>query len=88
MVSDRKVSSLTLRYARGVGMVSSNDSPSSMPPDQPPAASGLSASSAPQSLRVIPADDLFGEEKEVLIQNGADLYRLRRTRNGKLILCK
>jgi len=38
--------------------------------------------------RVLSADELFVGQKEVLIRNGAEIYRLRRTRNGKLILCK
>ncbi len=32
--------------------------------------------------------ELFGERKEVLIEHGTELYRLRITRNGKLILTK
>lgn len=31
---------------------------------------------------------LFGGERELLIQHGSERYRLRRTRNGKLILTK
>jgi hemin uptake protein HemP len=38
--------------------------------------------------RVWSSDELFGEETEVLIAHGDQTYRLRRTRNGKLILCK
>lgn len=34
------------------------------------------------------SEELFGSEVEVLIAHGDQLYRLRRTRNGKLILCK
>ncbi len=38
--------------------------------------------------RVWSSEELFGEETEVLIAHGEQTYRLRRTRNGKLILCK
>lgn len=31
---------------------------------------------------------LFKQREEIVIQHGGDLYRLRRTRNGKLILTK
>ena len=38
--------------------------------------------------RLLEADELFAGEQEILIRNGDDIYRLRRTRLGKLILCK
>lgn len=38
--------------------------------------------------RVIPAEQLFGEEQEVRIHFQGQEYRLRKTRNGKLILTK
>ena|GEM_PF-3053444 len=42
-----------------------------------------------QSLpRVIPVEQLLGDEDEVCILCGSQLYRLRRTRQGKLILYK
>lgn len=31
-------------------------------------------------------DELFGDAKEIIIQHGELAYRLRETRNGKLIL--
>lgn len=31
-------------------------------------------------------EDLFGDAKEIIIQHGELAYRLRETRNGKLIL--
>lgn len=34
------------------------------------------------------SDELFGPEREVLITHGDDVYRLRKTRTGKLILHK
>jgi hemin uptake protein HemP len=37
---------------------------------------------------VIPADFLFKSAQEVLIQHKGELYRLRITRNDKLILTK
>ncbi len=38
--------------------------------------------------RTIRSEDLLGDEKEVVIVHQNQLYRLRRTRNGKLILQK
>jgi hemin uptake protein HemP len=38
--------------------------------------------------RTIRSEDLLGDEKEVVIVHENQLYRLRRTRNGKLILQK
>lgn len=38
--------------------------------------------------RVISSADIFRGEREVLIQHGEEVYRLRLTRNGKLILHK
>lgn len=40
------------------------------------------------NVQVIESDNLFAGQQEVLIRNGDELYRLRRTRSGKLILCK
>lgn len=34
------------------------------------------------------SQELFGMAREVLITHGDDVYRLRKTRNGKLILHK
>lgn len=39
-------------------------------------------------LRRIRSTDLLHGEKEVLIEHGSEIYRLRLTRNGKLILQK
>jgi hemin uptake protein HemP len=41
-----------------------------------------------QSPRIWRSEDLFGEEREVLVLHGEEVYRLRRTRNEKLILQK
>ena len=38
--------------------------------------------------RVWSTDELLGDKREVLIRHGEDLYRLRITRHGKLILYK
>ena len=55
---------------------------SSSPPE--PAPSGDSGTDA----RVWNSLELLGESREVLIQHGDELYRLRITRHGKLILYK
>ena len=46
------------------------------------------ASSAPAAQRTILSDDLLQGQAEVLIRHGEEIYRLRHTRNGKLILQK
>jgi hemin uptake protein HemP len=38
--------------------------------------------------RVWTTEELLGREREVLIQHGEDVYRLRITRHGRLILYK
>ena len=38
--------------------------------------------------RVIQSKELFGDRNDVLIRHKAETYRLRITRNGKLILYK
>jgi hemin uptake protein HemP len=38
--------------------------------------------------RVWTTEELLGAQREVLIRHGADVYRLRITRHGKLILYK
>ena len=45
-------------------------------------------SSPPDSLRKINSDSLLLGEKEVLIVHGEEMYRLRLTKNDKLILQK
>ncbi len=42
----------------------------------------------PPSLRTLNSADLFKGAREVLIQHDEKTYRLRVTRNGKLILVK
>lgn len=34
------------------------------------------------------SEELLGDRREILIQHGNEIYRLRRTRQGKLILHK
>ena len=43
---------------------------------------------APSTLREINSSNLLQGEKEVLIHHGGEVYRLRLTKNGKLILQK
>ena len=38
--------------------------------------------------RILTSDDILAGEKEVLITHHGEIYRLRETRNGKLILGK
>ena len=38
--------------------------------------------------RTLPSDALLNGQREVLIKHGSDIYSLRHTRNGKLILTK
>jgi len=38
--------------------------------------------------RILNSDDLLAGEKEILIVHHGEMYRLRETRNGKLILGK
>jgi hemin uptake protein HemP len=53
---------------------------------------GCKAAQASESANERPrqwqSQDLFGNEREILITHGDDVYRLRKTRNGKLILHK
>jgi hemin uptake protein HemP len=41
-----------------------------------------------ETKRVWRSEELFGDDNEVLVVHGDLVYRLRRTRTGKLILCK
>lgn len=42
----------------------------------------------PSARRQIRSDDLFGERREVLIEHAGEIYSLRQTSKGKLILTK
>ena len=44
--------------------------------------------SVPLSVRIFRSAELFAGEQEVIIEHGDEHYRLRSTRNGKLILTK
>lgn len=48
---------------------------------------GLSAPS-PDAARTISSEDLMRGQRELLIEHAGEVYRLRITRNGKLILNK
>ena len=65
----------------------SNPEPPELPPrdDQ---AKRQDAASLAHGRRIINSQELLGDDQEVLIQNGDEIYRLRRTRAGKLILYK
>lgn len=60
------------------------DSESDEPLIDPPSAPEPSLA----SLREVASMDILQGAKEVLIRHGAETYRLRLTRNGKLILHK
>lgn len=51
-------------------------------------AANVSSPCVPDPGRVIDSRDLLSGHGEILIRHGADHYRLRHTRNGKLILTK
>ncbi len=53
--------------------------PASMPAD-------AAGSAAPR--RQVRSDDLFGGQREVLIEHAGEFYSLRQTSKGKLILTK
>lgn len=54
-------------------------------PDETPADSSSHSATPPRELR---SEELFGGRHEVLIVHAGETYRLRTTRNGKLILHK
>ncbi|MDB5406253.1 MAG: hemin uptake protein HemP [Rhodospirillales bacterium] len=56
-----------------------NDEPAPAPPENPIAA---------QRPTSISSEQLLGGQREVIIQHGAEQYRLRLTNNNKLILVK
>lgn len=59
-------------------------------PNTAPAPSCLpnEAAQRGQPTDIIPGDRLFQGSQEILIGHNGDIYRLRITRNGKLILTK
>jgi hemin uptake protein HemP len=65
--------------------------PENGPTSLPPAGDNAAPpSGAPRGdeRRTWTTEELLGEQREVLIRHGADVYRLRITRHGKLILYK
>lgn len=57
-----------------------------LPPE--PSPDSLPKTTAPPPSSVIRSEALLGGQKEILIEHGGEMYRLRLTRNGKLILQK
>ena len=58
---------------------------------QPSSRSGNEQSGQPAprpATRVLNSDDLLQGDREVMIAHHGEFYRLRETRNGKLILIK
>lgn len=56
--------------------------PHPQPPREPESAD------APTGPRTIASEELFQGRRELLIRHAGEIYRLRITRNGKLILQK
>lgn len=59
-----------------------------MKPEETPSAGRSDSELARSQLRVLKSDDLLCGEKVVIIMHRGEVYRLRETRNGKLILSK
>ncbi len=59
-----------------------------VPPDAAPDADAGSRQQPPQTPRTIKSEELLKGRRELLIEHGNEVYRLRLTRNGKLILQK
>ena len=62
-----------------------DDEYSSSRPTEPPQPAAATAAQTRESWR---SEELLGNRTEVLILHNSDVYRLRRTRQGKLILYK
>lgn len=56
-------------------------------PVTPPAA-GTGSGARPRARREITSAELFGDGREILIIHADEVYTLRRTNKGKLILTK
>ncbi len=67
-------------------------SPPAVPPDSPPAVPPVPAAAAARTLPPRPVRvrfaDLAGAAVEVEVEHDGQIYRLRRTRSGKLLLTK
>jgi hemin uptake protein HemP len=57
-------------------------------PSQPPLSHPVSPGQPPSLPSNIQGEQLFKGRQEILIDHNGDTYRLRITRNGKLILTK
>ena len=53
-----------------------------------PSPAAVDARSSNPARRQLSSDALFNGHRDVLIQHGSEIYLLRHTRNGKLILTK
>ncbi len=56
--------------------------------DTPIREESTGGATSPSSLREIDSSSLLKGEKEILIRHGAEIYRLKLTKNDKLILQK
>jgi hemin uptake protein HemP len=87
----RAVASVTVRRAPALGIEAEKgrlmiDSNSNEESPAPLRFAGQGSKDAPR--QVLLSEDLLGQGGEVAIRHGAETYRLRRTRSGKLILTK
>ncbi len=64
----------------------STDQPTST--SRPAAAGSIPASSVVEGMKVVDSTELFGRLTEIGIRHDGSLYRLKITRQGKLILNK
>ncbi|MGE5195434.1 MAG: hemin uptake protein HemP [Deltaproteobacteria bacterium] len=55
---------------------------------KPPRPVGITDRPETRAPVVVRSEDLLGGQREILIIHGQEVYRLRLTRNGKLILMK
>ena len=56
--------------------------------DRPPSPPHRTGPQQPPCPAMIRSEDLLGQQREILIIHAQEVYRLRLTRNGKLILTK
>lgn len=56
--------------------------------NDPPATRPAADDTPDAPARILSSDTLFGPAREVLIRHGVETYRLRMTRQDKLILTK
>jgi hemin uptake protein HemP len=65
-----------------------NDSPPVPRPPLPQPCDSATTAPTAEARAAWRSEELLGERTEVLILHQGEVYRLRRTRQGKLILCK